>query len=406
MRKLIKKSLMYKTTNINYGTHGLIKDCFYKRLGKQIKKENHLFAAGYYEKEDNDYSIIEALYHFTKARESEKVCAIIVKNVNKLINNGHATNIENILREFKEKDIPKQYLSKILLIKGKTNYILGKCEKAEAHFKMCIEVEKQDSIDKSIAYRKVGLIKEENSKWKNALEYYKKSLESSERSNDKYGIVEANRAIGNLYFKTSSHHISYKYFNNSLEIAKSINHHNLIGKIYYDMGNYYNFMKNYDKALEYLKQSLNILREYNEYVELGKALNALGDTYFKQKNWEKALEYYEKSVKNCDEIGFIREKGNGLLKISECFIENGKFDRVSKCLDMAFKLAKNIKDQEIIAYYYYLTGKMLRLQNNWVKSKEYLDKSMNISIQLAIPSYVSKINFELGKLKEAKIGIS
>lgn len=103
-------------------------------------------------------------------------------------------------------------------------------------------------------------------------------------------------------------------------------------------------MKNYDEALKYLEQSLEILRENNEIVE---------------------------------------------------------FEKASKILDNAFTISEK-KYQEMIASYYFMTGKMLRLQKNLLKSKEYLEKSINMFLELAIHSGVSKANYELGKFYEER----
>lgn len=76
-----------------------------------------------------DLKEVDAILVFDK---NEKLCALVVKNGNELINKGYANNIENVLKEIPVKNIKNQYLSKILLIRGKANNILGNWEIAKS----------------------------------------------------------------------------------------------------------------------------------------------------------------------------------------------------------------------------------------------------------------------------------
>ena len=80
--------------------------------------------------------------------------------------------------------------------------------------------------------------------------------------------------------------------------------------------------------------------------------------------------------------------------------EHGADNYLQEALDIlqkVFKIAENIKDKEMSAEYFFLKGKILKSQKDNLKSKENLKRSLDIFVELAIPSSVAKVYREIGK---------
>lgn len=398
LENLMRKSLLNQTISGDYTMHELIKENIYSQLSSKEKKNYHIVAGKFYERVKDDISIRESMYHYLKAGKFEKIFKLLVEYGEVLIKKGHCENLKTIIDEILKKNVPKNYLSKILLINGKVKNLLGEWDDAINYFNSCILEELKNTKTKSKAYREIGFILTERGEWDLALENYKNSLKISEIIDDKDELAEVYRSLGNIYWKKSDYKNSLKYLNKSLEIAKKNENIIEIGKIYVDLGIIQCEKNNHKKAQKYFEESLRILENSDSVVEIGRVFNGLGVVHYCQKNYKKAIEYFEKCVENSKSSGNIRITGFGLLNLGGCYIEINNLKNGVEYCKKALTIFKKLENKRMIASSLLELGRICRLQKDWDKSLRYFKKSLKTYKNINVPYYLAQIYYEIGML--------
>lgn len=398
LENLVKKSLLNQNLKNEYSMHDVVQEFIYSQLGPIERKKYHTLAAEFYEKIDDDFSLRESMYHYLKTGKFVNVSELLVENGEDLIKKGHCENLNIILEELKEKDVPKQFLAKILLIKAKIKTLLGEWDDALTLFIRVIDEEIEASKIQSEAYRGIGYIWTERGEWDKALENYKNSSKISEILDDKEGLAEVYRLLGNIYWKISEYNESLKYLNKSLEIAEEIENTLLIGKVYGEIGLIHSDKNYHEEAHKYLEKSLKLLEKSSCITEMGRAMNGLGTLCYDLSNYHKAIEYFEKCIKNSEKSGNIETMGYGLLNLGGCYIKIEELEKANEYCNHALTIFEKLENRRMVASGFLEFGRICRLQKEWDKSMKHFIKSLRIFENINVPYYLAQVQYEMGKL--------
>ena len=178
---------------------------------------------------------------------------------------------------------------------------MGEHAKAQEVYEILLQ-EATDEITKGPIYHQLGVMKDEQGEYAEAIAYYEKSIEIEEKQipHNDLGLARSYNNIGNVYFNMGdylkalmSHEKALAIQQQSLspthpDLASSYNN---IGGVYKNMGEYPRALSSYEKALAMRKQSLP-----PTHPDLASSYNNTGNVYFNMDDYPKALLFYEKAL--------------------------------------------------------------------------------------------------------------
>ncbi|CAF1015313.1 unnamed protein product [Adineta steineri] len=178
---------------------------------------------------------------------------------------------------------------------------MGQFDKAEDIYQVLLD-QTEDDKNKADIYVHLGMIKDEQGKYEEALTLYKKSLAMYQKTlpPNHLSLASSYNNIGNVHYimgnypkALSSHEKAIEIRQQSLpsnhpDLAKSYGN---IGLVYADMGNYPKALSSHEKALKIRQQSLP-----PNHPELAKSYNNIGLVHYNMGGYPKALSSHEKAL--------------------------------------------------------------------------------------------------------------
>lgn len=126
-----------------------------------------------------------------------------------------------------------------------------------------------------------------------AFYYTEKSLEVSQKLNDRRGISVAYQNLGEIIYPTSPNKAK-KYFSKSLELKKELKNIRGIAHTAGNLANCYQNEKDFPKAIQYSKMAINHAEQINDIMLISHNYGLLSACYEEIGNKGKALEAYKK----------------------------------------------------------------------------------------------------------------
>ncbi|CAF4171022.1 unnamed protein product, partial [Adineta steineri] len=179
---------------------------------------------------------------------------------------------------------------------------MGQFDKAEDIYQVLLD-QTEDDKNKADIYVHLGMIKDEQGKYEEALTLYKKSLAMYQKTlpPNHLSLASSYNNIGNVHYimgnypkALSSHEKAIEIRQQSLpsnhpDLAKSYGN---IGLVYADIGNYPKALSSHEKALEIHQQYLP-----SNHPDLAKSYNNIGLVHYNMGDYPKALSSHEKALK-------------------------------------------------------------------------------------------------------------
>lgn len=275
---------------------------------------------------------------------------------------------------------------------GLVYYVEGDFDKALEYYIKTWEIYKKILGTKHLEivklFNNIGLIYYEKFDYNKALGFFSKALAINEKLQNTNHLDTANsfNNIGLVYYKLGHYNKALDYFykvmsikeksqdTNHSEIADSFNN---IGLVYYKQGHYNKAMECFSKALEIRKEILGIF-----HTDIAASYDNIGLLYYKQKDFAKALNYFVKALE-------IREKIMNKPHPDIAFSYNNigmvcyhlmNYFNALEYFFRALAIYKEIfgKDYPIIANIYKFIGLIYYNQGEFIKSKDFLNKALNL----------------------------
>lgn len=181
------------------------------------------------------------------------------------------------------------------------NYIYKDSEKGIFYAKKAFDYANKKNWDKgkAVSYLNIGMHLVSAGKYDLALENFMKSEKILNKTKDNFNLGKLYNELGILKANQSKFPESLEYFIKSLttfETIKKIDVKYNIASSYENIGTVYNFTNSYEKAIENYEKSIEILNTLkNKEVETAMNTTNIAIIYQKQNNIKKAIETYKKA---------------------------------------------------------------------------------------------------------------
>ncbi|CAM4800509.1 unnamed protein product [Rotaria magnacalcarata] len=184
---------------------------------------------------------------------------------------------------------------------GKLMLKVGHFDQAEELYNELLKGASDDS-DRAFIYHMLGLMKNSQGKYPEAIKFYEKSLEIERETlpEDDSSLAPTYCAIGLVYNNMGEYSKALEYYEKAhkiFEISLPPTHPELATS-YNNIGSVYDSMGEYSKALEFYEKSHKILEISlpPTHPNLATSYNNIGRVYRNMGEYSKALEYYEKDL--------------------------------------------------------------------------------------------------------------
>lgn len=255
--------------------------------------------------------------------------------------------------------------------KGKLNPALECFKRANKIFE---EHENKQGI--SDASRNIGNVYLSMGEWGHALEYFNESLKISEELGDKQRIANAFGSIGNVCLRRGKWEQALQYYKESLKISEELGNEDIIIKTLNNIGIIHGYLGEWKQALEDFEKSLAISEKLGDKQTISEAFGNIGITYGNIGEWGLALEYYNRSLEISDDSdlqGILNTHNN----IGEIDLKTGNLEEAKYNLEKALKIAENLSPISKVDVLVNLS-ELFRLRDDCSKALKNLKEALYI----------------------------
>ena len=246
-----------------------------------------------------------------------------------------------------------------------------------------------------IAQNKMGEA-QNTGNWDDAIEWAKKGLQHSKKSNFRFGIRRCNWQLGQSYTQIGDYPEAHRYYTETLNASLRDKIVTPIVISYTWLGRNLMLLGNYEEALKNLLTGFNKCEEHfseivNKVIVRARLIMFIGDSYSKLNKYSEAITWYEKLLAD-KQIDIL---WTPYVKIALVQIETKNYDEALKNLQTAIRTLPNLlnrnPDYEInglLGEYYKQIGeaycKLGLLQKNterittYNEAINYLTKSLTL----------------------------
>ena len=226
------------------------------------------------------------------------------------------------------------------------------------------------------AYRRVASCHLENSRWDEAMEMYRKLMESP----DVEMQVEAYRGMGKIYWRTGKHDLALENVEKAIELAQEINDMVLASSMKVDLANIQYDRGNYEEAERLYLEAADNMEKEGALFELARTYNNLGEVYRYGGRMDEAIDAYQKCIEFSEKSNSINTLGYGLENLGTVYASLGRLDEAREYLDGAHKIFSKNGNKYMISGIHMAYGIIYTKERKWDEA----DREFRISAEMLI----------------------
>ncbi|RLI77002.1 hypothetical protein DRP04_12010 [Archaeoglobales archaeon] len=390
---LVDKSLMQRSGDV-YDLHDLIKEIIYNRLSKEQKTRYHKSIAEYFEREQGEGAILEAIYHLLKAEEYEKVSWLIAEKGETLIEKGFLKELDDLIKQIPKNRVSTANWAEILKIRGILSKFLGEWDKALTQLRECIRVsrELENKRLQGECYYHIGEILMNKAEYDKAYKNLQESLQIFEDIEDLRGTAKVNYLLGKSRWRRGKLDDAEEHLQKCLNLAEKIGDERLKAMAYNGLGVVHGHKGECKKALELMMKCLQYFERIDNKYEMVNVQNNIGATYARMNDFRKAIEWYEKCVKTSRDAGIVRGMGYGLANSASNYAKLGEeLDKAKEYIDEALDIFNRLGEKRMIGGCYDTYGIIYHKKNEYDKAVECFEKAIKIEEEIESLEFLSEI---------------
>jgi serine/threonine protein kinase/tetratricopeptide (TPR) repeat protein len=230
--------------------------------------------------------------------------------------------------------------------------LLGKPDAALASFNEAMEVRRKIGAKKEIGDTLIDLgnFYEDRGQHDQALKMLKESLQIQRDSGDEtYQAVCLNN-IGGVYFTKGQYDDALTYFQQALQLREKLKVPGEIVETVYNLADTNAKMGQYDQALSQYLRALDLYRSTGDKRGAAIDLYSMGSLFGYQGRYGAAVNSKEEALKTFREL---QDRSSWMTEILSGYggalAEAGRWDEAQKALDEALSLARELKNQPLVA---------------------------------------------------------
>ncbi|MBI9055816.1 MAG: tetratricopeptide repeat protein [Bacteroidales bacterium] len=291
--------------------------------------------------------------------------------------------------------------------KTATCYItLGIIKEIQGNYSEALDyLDKSLKIEKTLGNKKgisrclnnMGILYETQGDYSKALEHYERSLIIDTELNDKHGIAICLINIGGTYDCLGEYSKALEQYERSLKISTELNDNLGVAINLNNIGEINRLRGNYVKALEYYEKSLKINEELNDRSGISVCLNNIGTVHQHLANNTIAIKYYKKSLKIDAELGDHSGQAISLNNIGEIELSQKDYEGALESFTQAILISQEIEDLSGIARSASLLGSVYLEKKEFSNAIKQLEKALKLHLEIEEDAFIANDYAKIGQ---------
>ncbi|MBK0380339.1 ATP-binding protein [Mucilaginibacter segetis] len=216
-----------------------------------------------------------------------------------------------------------------------------------------------------------------------------------EQLNDERGIADAKYSIGGVYYKTDNHHLGLINLFDSLVIYKKFNDHHNQARTYKSLGTIYEYFGDPKSAVRAYENAIEAAKKAKDQNLVSNVYNPLSGIYLKQKKIAKALHTIQLSINIKTKTGDIRGLAFAFYGRGKVYTHTGNFKQAEDDFKSAIDIHINAGEKLGLAMAYQKMGSLYIAIGDLSRAKDILKKGLHFSKKYKIAIIKFKCNYLL-----------
>ncbi len=228
----------------------------------------------------------------------------------------------------------------------------------------------------------LGLIQYQANRYPQALEYFKQSLQTSQKTANHLNAANCLTYLVKISLQQGNTREALDYAERSLVIRKKLQDKLGIGRALNDIGYVYGSLNDYEKAMDYHLQCLSIYEDLGDKLNTGYTLNNIGILQRQMEKYQAALDYHLRALKLQEETGDEKGTALSLNNIGNVYLNMKQYRRAVEYYLQSLELKQKIQDKSLVSTILANTGSAYLNLQQYDRALEYLNESLELAREI------------------------
>ncbi len=251
-------------------------------------------------------------------------------------------------------------------------------------------------------YTDLAIVSRKSGNYRAAHTYYDKIVDISKRNNDLYMLESSYHGLGQLHKEVGVFDLAIDFYLRSLNYAEQSN--NMLDKIvsHNDIADAYLRAKETEKALEHVEIAYKLAQNYysanpNEeqaILELASVINRHGQILEAKKDYDGALKKHEEALAAYQGASLKSYIARSLMHIANVHLLKGDFQKAETSFKECLKYEKQLFDSDL-AELYYKMGTFYTQIDQFEQAKIAFNKSLVLANKYDYKDIAQRANYQM-----------
>jgi len=294
----------------------------------------------------------------------------------------------------------KKMIAQIHSLFGRVYWTIGDPKKAETECRAALETFEAigDADWIIIAYNRLSLIYMMKSDFEKAVHCYKIGIKKAWDSGKTKKAAALSHNLAMVYRKLGKWYLSEETYLLSLDVDKRTNNKLGMACHFLNLGYLFFLQRRFDEAKTHYNKAFELLTEVGEIYESCAFYIFQGELCFVLGQWETARKQYNEALRIGEEIAPEGEIINITCRLlAELELAEGNLDKALVFCDRSLEVSLKLGDRFEEGVVYKILGQIYLIKKDKQKTKEYLDKSIEVLKEIRAIYELGRSCLEAGK---------
>ena len=307
--KLLRRALIFQTSDKHYLIHDLLKGVVSSRLSPHQRKNLHQNAAKFYfsqKEEEEGRRCVEVLYHLLGGGDKTMAVQVLQEKGRELIFRGYGRELHAYLEMINNSEIENKKRADLLTLHAETDTEMGDWTGAERHLGEALILYRalEDGEGVAPVLKNLGGLCLRKGECEEAVKMFQESLQVYEELGDLAGIAQIQNNLGVVHLQSGEIKKAKSALENSLQISEERNDTQGIARSITNLGIIEFQNGDLDKSIDYYNQALTLSEELGDRKTRAQLYDNLGEAYRLKGEREKALDFFDRGIELAETHGF------------------------------------------------------------------------------------------------------
>ncbi|OOQ57579.1 hypothetical protein BC343_12285 [Mucilaginibacter pedocola] len=236
--------------------------------------------------------------------------------------------------------------------------------------------------------------------YKRSIHMAKEAIRYFEELHDDRGVADAKYSIAGVYYKTDNYHLGLICLFDCLKIYRKYDDHHNVARTLKSLGTIYEYFGDPKNAIRSYEAAIESARRVKDMNLVSNAFNPLSGIYLNQGKIDKALRIIQDSIAIKSKTGDIRGLAFALYGRGKIYVATGQLQEAENDFRNAIDIHVNAGEKLGLGMAYQKMGELYMAQGKLEKAKAILQRCLDFCNRYTIAIIRFKCNYLLYKVSK------